>query len=166
MSEWYIIPKENDLMHYGVLGMRWKNKKPNKYDIARERLKNKSQLKNRTGSSAPRETTKSKEQNKTRSFGNAAAIGASKGVTNVKNSKAPLKFKPAYSTVKSMLDGKTRVNLAYIKRVYGAATASQRKEFLKLFNKYPASRKIMKQLGLKTSLDLTFGPKKPRTIII
>ena len=27
MSEWYIIPKEDDLMHYGVKGMKWRNRK-------------------------------------------------------------------------------------------------------------------------------------------
>lgn len=27
MSEWYIIPKEDDLMHYGVKGMKWRYRK-------------------------------------------------------------------------------------------------------------------------------------------
>lgn len=27
MSEWYIVPKEDDLMHYGVKGMKWHNRK-------------------------------------------------------------------------------------------------------------------------------------------
>ena len=27
MSNWYITPKENDLMHYGVKGMKWRYKK-------------------------------------------------------------------------------------------------------------------------------------------
>jgi hypothetical protein len=28
MSNWYITPKEDDLMHYGVKGMKWRFKKP------------------------------------------------------------------------------------------------------------------------------------------
>lgn len=27
MSEWYIIPSDNDLMHYGTKGMKWRHKK-------------------------------------------------------------------------------------------------------------------------------------------
>lgn len=31
MSTWYIIPKDDDLMHYGVKGMKWRNKKGSMY---------------------------------------------------------------------------------------------------------------------------------------
>ena len=27
MSTWYLIPKDDDLMHYGVKGMKWRNRK-------------------------------------------------------------------------------------------------------------------------------------------
>ena len=31
MSTWYLIPKDDDLMHYGVKGMKWRNKKGSMY---------------------------------------------------------------------------------------------------------------------------------------
>lgn len=134
---WVVLPKDKDILHYGVLGMKWRNKKglrekePNKYASVTSSLTN-TPLKKKSNPIKNKVVTPAQTKNK-------------------------IKFEPAYNNIKAMLDGKKKVNLSYIKTVYANSNQEQRKKLLKMFNKYPSSQKIMKQMGLKTHLDLTFG---------